>query len=209
MTSLVYFISDGSRVKIGFTNNLENRFRNLQSGHGVELVLLGTIPGNILLERHLHDRFKHLRTQGEWFRADEQFLNEIKDIITHPPSPPVVSEAQADIDRRAAAARLRTALTAQFPQNTAKSIVQITGLPFKTIEKWLSCSAAPSLANILVLIDAFGADFLASLYEAPPDWLQDMARSERLLKLCAQIVAASTTPDRDHDARSDTRERQP
>jgi hypothetical protein len=44
---------------------------------GDDLVLLGTVPGSTEIERQYHQRFAHLREQGEWFRADPELLTAI------------------------------------------------------------------------------------------------------------------------------------
>lgn len=72
--SRVYFIRqdmpDGL-VKIGFTRRpVEKRLAELQKHHACALVVAAVAPGLMSEERHLHDRFSHLRVSGEWFRAE-------------------------------------------------------------------------------------------------------------------------------------------
>lgn len=72
--SRVYFIRqdmpDGL-VKIGFTRRpVEKRLAELQKHHACVLVVAAVAPGLMSEERHLHDRFSHLRVSGEWFRAE-------------------------------------------------------------------------------------------------------------------------------------------
>lgn len=72
--SRVYFIRqdmpDGL-VKIGFTRRpVEKRLAELQKHHACALVVAAVAPGLMSEERHLHDRFSHLRVSGEWFRQD-------------------------------------------------------------------------------------------------------------------------------------------
>lgn len=74
--SRVYFIRqdmpDGL-VKIGFTRRpVEKRLAELQKHHACVLVVAAVAPGLMSEERHLHDRFSHLRVSGEWFRPDEE-----------------------------------------------------------------------------------------------------------------------------------------
>lgn len=65
--SVVYFISGGSCIKIGVSTNLKSRFASLQTSSMDDLRLLGTIPGDIEVERELHARLDKYRKRGEWF----------------------------------------------------------------------------------------------------------------------------------------------
>jgi hypothetical protein len=80
LSGYVYFISDGERVKIGRSVNIESRLNALQTSTAVPLKLLAAIPGGGR-ERELHRRFAHLRIRGEWFRLGDdlrQFIEESK-----------------------------------------------------------------------------------------------------------------------------------
>lgn len=63
----VYFIQDGTRVKIGRTANLVNRLRNLQTANSSPLTLIAHFPAHQIIEEAIHRHFKHLHQQGEWF----------------------------------------------------------------------------------------------------------------------------------------------
>lgn len=66
---IVYFIQaeGGGPIKIGTTTNIRQRLDSLQAGSPVLLRVLGTIPGNHVLERALHQRFATARSHFEWF----------------------------------------------------------------------------------------------------------------------------------------------
>jgi hypothetical protein len=70
--SVVYFIACNDAVKIGTAVNVTSRFNTLQIGNPDPLCLLGAIPGDEILEKALHRRFKHLRIRGEWFRNTDE-----------------------------------------------------------------------------------------------------------------------------------------
>lgn len=75
----VYFatlVKDESRVKIGCSLNIEHRLKAIASSMG-DIRLLGTLPGGQKVEKECHDRFRHLRGEGEWFI----FADEIRDFI--------------------------------------------------------------------------------------------------------------------------------
>jgi hypothetical protein len=61
---VVYFIRNGSRVKIGWTTNLKGRVRSLSLPMSA---VLATMPGGPAEENALHRRFDSARCDGEWF----------------------------------------------------------------------------------------------------------------------------------------------
>lgn len=64
-SSVVYFLANGGRVKIGQTRGLYNRIRSLSLRTGAVLLLL---EGGTSLERALHVKFaEHRIGDGEWF----------------------------------------------------------------------------------------------------------------------------------------------
>ncbi|RMB02745.1 GIY-YIG nuclease family protein [Eilatimonas milleporae] len=69
----VYFIGEDengcSPIKIGVTNNIKARKRNLQTGNPLCLLLLGWINAvnPFQLERRLHQYFRGTQVRGEWF----------------------------------------------------------------------------------------------------------------------------------------------
>ena len=70
MAGQVYFLlaPHSLCVKIGFTTHRpQHRVTSLQSGSPEPLMLLGSVAGEIWLERGLHKRFKDLHVRGEWF----------------------------------------------------------------------------------------------------------------------------------------------
>jgi hypothetical protein len=72
----IYFVSgaSGEFFKIGFTNNIEDRLRSLQTASPELLHLHLAIPGSPDKERELHRQFAAHRAQGEWFRRCEPIL---------------------------------------------------------------------------------------------------------------------------------------
>lgn len=73
---IVYFaLAEGTdRVKIGRTNNIKRRLKDLQTGCPVPLKVIYELPGDNSLEKELHKRFSHLWIDYEWF----QFAEEMK-----------------------------------------------------------------------------------------------------------------------------------
>jgi len=69
---VVYFIRAGEYVKIGIAKDIKSRIAALQTGQPVKIEFCGAIR-NITIEqarryeRKLHEFFKNLRAEGEWF----------------------------------------------------------------------------------------------------------------------------------------------
>ena len=75
----VYFIAENEngnygnlRVKIGISDNIQSRIRQLQTGSPYELKLMGWIESNNdrVLEKQLHQKYASVNTHREWFELD-------------------------------------------------------------------------------------------------------------------------------------------
>lgn len=58
---------EAKQVKIGFTQNVPQRLKALQTAHAFDLHVLWQGVGGEALEAHLHTRFARRRIRGEWF----------------------------------------------------------------------------------------------------------------------------------------------
>ena len=78
----VYLIecTDNQTMKIGYSNNLNSRFQNLQSSSINKLNLLSSIKGKKDLEKKLHNEFKHLKIKGEWFEWSQNIIDRFKEL---------------------------------------------------------------------------------------------------------------------------------
>jgi len=65
----VYFIQGavGGPIKIGWSQDVDKRVAELQTGNPEPLSVINMIPGTKNDERRLHDLLGHLRISGEWF----------------------------------------------------------------------------------------------------------------------------------------------
>ena len=71
MRTYVYFLSNGTHVKIGKTKNLWTRMHTLQTGQSEKLFYIAVIEyrdekSAYRKEALLHKCFEKLRLQGEW-----------------------------------------------------------------------------------------------------------------------------------------------
>ena len=90
--SVVYFVAAyRGLIKIGVAKDVASRLRTLQTGSGVALELLATVPGSYALERHYHDRFAVDRRHGEWFARSPELMDEIARLkkLDLPPYEPI------------------------------------------------------------------------------------------------------------------------
>lgn len=85
MNSVVYAIAAGDRVKIGFTTNLPQRMKAIQSSSSLPIVCLGTAPGGLALERALHRQFALHRVYGEWFELPDGQRQELRERLDGKP----------------------------------------------------------------------------------------------------------------------------
>jgi len=83
--NIVYFISNGKEVKIGYSHSPTVRKSQLQTGNSNKLVLLGFIDGDKSVEKDIHKMFGYLRVRenGEWFSLgkDMELLDWINGVL--------------------------------------------------------------------------------------------------------------------------------
>lgn len=77
-TGFVYFISDGTHIKIGKANDPCQRVRELQTANPFVLEMLGVTQGGHKLEFRLHDLLAEFRLQGEWFVMNDHVMSVIR-----------------------------------------------------------------------------------------------------------------------------------
>lgn len=76
--SYVYFVLAGDKIKIGKTNNIAQRFKQIQIDTNTPPTLLFAMP--FLDEHQIHERFYHLLSHGKWFYADAEIFEFIKEL---------------------------------------------------------------------------------------------------------------------------------
>lgn len=79
---MIYFIKQNDYVKIGFTNRFKTRLNQLQTSSPVKLEVLAIVDGDKDDERLLHNMFKHIATNGEWFNYCDELKNYIDSLDT-------------------------------------------------------------------------------------------------------------------------------
>jgi hypothetical protein len=88
--TFVYFIQEGDEgpIKIGFSRNVQERIKALQTGHAQPLRLLHAMRGTLDDEQRLHRRFARLRIQNEWFAPAPELLDWLAQAAGVPRSEP-------------------------------------------------------------------------------------------------------------------------
>lgn len=78
----VYIIKGANAYKIGKAKNIQERLKQLSTGHEHGLTVYHSIASNAMgrAEASLHKRFADLRVRGEWFNLGETELAYIKTI---------------------------------------------------------------------------------------------------------------------------------
>jgi hypothetical protein len=89
---VIYFVQlESGSIKIGFTDNLEQRLSGLSRHYGSPVSLLAAIPGGLERESEIHDRFAHLRFgRTEQFRPALDLLDFIGKPLLVGPNPETV-----------------------------------------------------------------------------------------------------------------------
>lgn len=68
----VYFMSDGELVKIGWSVSPEHRRKDIRHERKKEITLIAWFRAVRSDESCLHERHRHLRVEGEWFRPSAE-----------------------------------------------------------------------------------------------------------------------------------------
>jgi hypothetical protein len=76
----VYFIQGEitKNIKIGFSDDPKIRIKGHQTGSGEKLDLLKAVKGCKADETEIHNKFKHLKIRGEWFRPEKELFEYIE-----------------------------------------------------------------------------------------------------------------------------------
>jgi hypothetical protein len=82
----VYYVlaPDLGLVKIGYAENVRNRFSKIQSDSPARLILAGFEDGDEALEAARHAEFTDLRRRGEWFAAEGALAEHIAGLAPMP-----------------------------------------------------------------------------------------------------------------------------
>ena len=74
---MLYLIKCGNYLKIGFTENLEQRTKTYET-HNPDFEVLCTIDGDKNDETYLHNLFKQYKYKNEWFYNNEEIIEVVK-----------------------------------------------------------------------------------------------------------------------------------
>lgn len=64
--------------KIGFTNNVFKRIGSIQTGCPFKLEIFCLVEGSVQTEKKLHEKYKDLRMNGEWFRYEGKLKESVE-----------------------------------------------------------------------------------------------------------------------------------
>lgn len=73
---MIYFVqtNDNRYIKIGYAADVQKRVEGLRTSSPHPLKLVASMPGDVPLERKIHERFHHLRTNREWFTTHPDII---------------------------------------------------------------------------------------------------------------------------------------
>jgi hypothetical protein len=78
LKSYIYFLHAGNYIKIGYSQDIHKRIKQLQTGSPFKLRLVLAIEGGVKLEKQLHKKFNKYRHQNEWFYYNLDIANFIE-----------------------------------------------------------------------------------------------------------------------------------
>jgi len=88
------------------------------------------------------------------------------------------------------------------PVKPAHCVAEAINAPPRTVEKWFSGEAKPSLDYVGPILNRYGLAFVVGAMANPLPWLDDLAREERKLKLLAERQAIDDMLAEDWQRRS-------
>jgi hypothetical protein len=78
-------------------------------------------------------------------------------------------------------------LRQRHPYSTAHKVEAETGIRFETVVMWLLRGSAPSGWAMLLLVCAYGPEFIAAVRDDPPRWVDLAAAAEDQQRLSEQL----------------------
>ena len=79
----LYIIKTGSYYKIGITQDIKSRIKNIETHNPFkpELIFYEKIPESHKIEKLLHLKYKHKNIKDEWFKLSRKDVKEIVELI--------------------------------------------------------------------------------------------------------------------------------
>lgn len=100
----IYVLRSDNLVKIGFSDNLRKRVRQIISTVPIPVEFVGHMPGDRDVEKHLHDIFAQSSFSGEWFVETEQMRSLFDTmLIPHLPEPEPTIQVKRRVERASTA----------------------------------------------------------------------------------------------------------
>lgn len=140
-----FLLSPANEVKIGVSTNLLRRKQVLESAVKQKLTLLGYMPGNF--ELYFFTEFASERIAGEWFRASDRLLAEIRKRCEDTPVRANVGRGRAYRRTKRGAprhgnVRFSTARIADLPETPdCTDYARVLGVHYATVRRWIDGGA--------------------------------------------------------------------
>lgn len=128
---MIYFVQplDGGPVKIGFTDNLPARLKQLEHHYQTPLAVLATMDGDRARETEIHDQFSHLRFgDSEQFRPAPELMEFIGRPLLVGPNPDAVEAMEPR-----ALVPIVNLKGNEAERDWLRALVRKTGVPASTI----------------------------------------------------------------------------
>lgn len=77
---MIYLLKSNDKLKVGYTNNFAERFKNYQS-HNPDIELVNMKSGTREDERVIHDYLKDRIVVGEWYSYGDSIVHTFEDYV--------------------------------------------------------------------------------------------------------------------------------
>jgi hypothetical protein len=142
---LIYFATDGKRIKIGSTKNLAARLVQLSQHLPEPLKLIGSISGSIDIERAAQAAMRDFAIRGEWFedtpasRARMDVILSDSSVLTAflPKREPKPAFIPADVPPERRRAAMLLLLRQMWPDDHVGELAALADTSIEQAERWL------------------------------------------------------------------------
>jgi hydrogenase maturation factor HypE len=165
MKNKVYFAAVDDRIKIGTSENVEQRLQQINSFLLEPIRLIGTVDGSYPLEAALHERFSKFRIKGEWFSDCDELRALIRLVLRFGPQTiglkPAALISRPKSNRHADGLEdvglLLERARQVWPVKTAHHLAVTTGSCLRTTKYWLCGRRLPNAAAAFAIAYAINA----------------------------------------------------
>jgi hypothetical protein len=140
----IYFAEWKDRIKIGISRDVDSRLSQINKQAGIDLRLMGKVPGDFARERALHTALDDHRYMGEWYKDSPELREIIGRCLENLDS--AIKNPDGKSCTFGKVARII------WPERTAERLAEIANTNERTAWRWLSGEYEPPAVVIAAVI---------------------------------------------------------